>query len=341
MATNLDPQLLAQILAMQQGQGLGQWSGTGNLRDWMVDRRRDVVGHSGGDAGTELYSDPITRLYHGTGHETWGQDTADVYDAQGNYIGPSSGDSEALGIAKFIAMSLAAGYGADALNGAYGGAAAGTVTANDVAMMAANGMTDAQIATAIGSEAAQAMGLAGAGTGMTFAETTALAAEQGATNTAAEEAAKKAAESSIGNGAKNAVDAAGWAKTLLPIAGAVTGAIDAGDKEQTSSRDPWAPAQPYLKGLLSDGAQLYDQYKQQPFSQSQQAGYTNIGSLLDLVNNNAGGLLSGFRANASGANQFQRGTPGLLQGSSFNPTAEQWQPQGYGDMGMAQFRRGR
>lgn len=132
-----------------------------------------------------------------------------------------------------------------------------------------------------------------------------------------------------------------WFKILAPLLGAAFGANSSRDQNQQIQREPWKPAQPYLEGLLKDGAQLYDQYKQQPFSQSQQAGYTNIGSLLDLVNNNAGGLLSGFRANASGANQFQRGTPGLLQGSSFNPTAEQWQPQGYGDMGMAQFRRGR
>ena len=321
MATNLDPQLLAQLLALQQGQGLGQWSGTGNLGDWTVDRRRDVVGHSGGDAGTELYSDPITRLYQGTGHETWGQDTADVYDAQGNYIGPSSGDSEALSMAKFIAMSLAAGYGADALNGAYGGAAAGS-----------EGMVNGAFLGEGMASGVPAWDAAATAAGNTLAAGGGAAAGAGSAG---------GAGSTLASGAGKAMDALGGAKTVAGVIGAVAGAADSGDKEQTSSRDPWAPAQPYLKGLLSDGAQLYDQYKQQPFSQSQQAGYTNIGSLLDLVNNNAGGLLSGFRANASGANQFQRGTPGLLQGSSFNPTAEQWQPQGYGDMGMAQFRRGR
>ena len=326
MAANIDPQLLAQILALQQGQGLGQWSGTGNLGDWTVDRRRDVVGHSGGDAGTELYSDPITRLYQGTGHETWGQDTADVYDAQGNYIGPSSGDSEALSMAKFIAMSLAAGYGADALNGAYGGAAAGSEGMVNGAFLGEGMASGVPAWDAAATAAGNSLATTGAGSALSNVKTGTDAAST---------------LSQVGSGTKSVVDALGGGQGLAALAGGVAGALDGGDKDQTSSRDPWAPAQPYLRGLLSDGAQLYDQYKQQPFSQSQQAGYTNIGSLLDLVNNNAGGLLSGFRANASGANQFQRGTPGLLQGSSFNPTAEQWQPQGYGDMGMAQFRRGR
>lgn len=81
-------------------------------------------------------------------------------------------------LVKFAALSAGA-YGLAAAAPAAGTQA--TFTANDVAMMAANGMTDAQIAVAVGPEAASGLGLAGPGTGMTFAEATTLAAQQAGT----------------------------------------------------------------------------------------------------------------------------------------------------------------
>ena len=98
----------------------------------------------------------------------------------------------------------------------------------------------------------------------------------------------------------------------------VAGALDSRDKESTSSRAPWAPMQPYLLGLAEDGRGLYNQLKAQPFSPAQQTAYNNQFGLLNAINQNAGGLLGGFNANASGANQFVRGQPQRLQGSTFN-----------------------
>ncbi len=123
-------------------------------------------------------------------------------------------------------------------------------------------------------------------------------------------------------------------KLLATILGAGLGAKSSQDQQQTNTREPWAPAQPMLKGLINEGTDLYNQFKAQPFNGAQMAGYNNMAGLLDLVNKNAGGLLSGFQANASGANQFSRSNPqrGLI-GSSFNPTAEQWNPQSYGRFG--------
>lgn len=193
---NLTPEQLKRLLALVQGSAgtsnnsadFGQWTGTGDLAGYTVDRRRDVTGTS--PNGPDTFSDPRTRIYQSTGSSKWKTDgeTANVWDDQGNYIGPSSGDSTELGLAKFIAASVGGYYGAGAINGAgaaAGGAAGGgtqaTFTANDVAMMAANGMTDAQIAVAVGPEAASGLGLAGPGTGMTFAEATTLAAQQAGT----------------------------------------------------------------------------------------------------------------------------------------------------------------
>lgn len=103
-----------------------------------------------------------------------------------------------------------------------------------------------------------------------------------------------------------------WAMLL----GAGLGAMDGKDKTATSSRDPWAPMQPYLLGLAEDGRGLYNQLKAQPFSQAQQTAYGNVGGLLDVLNQNAGGLLQGMQANATGRNQFVRGQPRQLIGSA-------------------------
>lgn len=127
--------------------------------------------------------------------------------------------------------------------------------------------------------------------------------------------------------------AANTGLNLGGVLGAAAGALSSKDQQQTSSRDPWAPAQPMLKGLIDQLPALQQQYAQQPFNDAQKAGYNNMAGLLDLVNRNAGGLLGGFQANASGANQFVRGQPRGLIGSSFSPTAEQWSPQSYGRFG--------
>ena len=102
-------------------------------------------------------------------------------------------------------------------------------------------------------------------------------------------------------------------------------AYDAKDQKQTMTKDPWGPAQPYLKGLMADGATLYDQYKRQPFSDQQKTAYNNLGGLLNTINANAGGLMSGFQANASGANNYDRSNPRTqLTGSTFDRS--QFQP---------------
>lgn len=96
-------------------------------------------------------------------------------------------------------------------------------------------------------------------------------------------------------------------------------AYDSRDQQSTSSRDPWGPAQPYLRAMMADGASLYDRYKNNPFSEQQKTAYNNLGGLLNTINSNAGGLLSGFQANASGANNYDRSNPRRqLTGSTFD-----------------------
>lgn len=89
------------------------------------------------------------------------------------------------------------------------------------------------------------------------------------------------------------------------LLGAGLGALGSKSQTQTSTRDPWSAAQPFLKQQLAQGSQLSNQYAAQPFSQAQQNAYGNVGGLLDYINGNAGGLMA--NAGAVGQNQFRRG----------------------------------
>lgn len=116
-----------------------------------------------------------------------------------------------------------------------------------------------------------------------------------------------------------------WGKLGLQALGAYKGYQDGKDQQQTQTRDPWGPAQPYILEALQQGQKLNQQYQAQPFSPQQQTAYNNLGSLLNLANTNAPGLLSGFQANATGANNYDRSNPRkALLGSA--PMQGNWNP---------------
>lgn len=119
--------------------------------------------------------------------------------------------------------------------------------------------------------------------------------------------------------------------SLLPmLLGAGLGAAGAKDQQITSTRAPWDPMQPYLKGIASEGADLYAHYKAHPFSQAQQAAYSNVGGLLDAMNQSAPGLLAAMQQTAGGGNQFVRGRQNSVPtyGMNWNFT-----PQAFGNFG--------
>lgn len=109
-----------------------------------------------------------------------------------------------------------------------------------------------------------------------------------------------------GSGGMNWTD---WGKLALQAYGAYQGSKDAKDQTQTQTRDPWGPAQPYILANLQRGQQLQDQLAANPFTPQQQTAYNNIGGLLNLMNQNAPGLLGGYQANATGANNYDRSNP--------------------------------
>jgi len=157
---NLTPDQLAQILQ-------GQLEGYSMVRDTTT---------GGYHTGTDQYTPGAGRnlIYGPQSGGTWGTQSNDVWDEQGNYIGTSSGDSTALGLAKFGVMSAGAYYTAGAANGLESSMATGGA---DAATSAAWGQ-----GAGLGGDTLSAMGATGAtpgAVGMTAAE--AAAAEAAAT----------------------------------------------------------------------------------------------------------------------------------------------------------------
>lgn len=222
---------------------------------------------------------------------------------------------------------------------AAGGTTAGGVSGMDLAADA--GMNSVNSAGGTTWGGAQTAGTTAGTSAATKAGTTAgtTAATSGGTSTGT-----AATAATAGKGLLDIFTADGsidYAKLATGLLGAYTGYQGGKDQQQTQSRDPWGPAQPYLKGLLSEGADLYGKYKQEPFSPTEQTAYGNYGGLLDTINRGAGGLMQGFDVTASGGNQFVRGKPrnGTLIGAAFEPTAETWNPGLLGNFGTTPPRK--
>ena len=343
----LDPQTLAllqQVLNSSQmgamdANGASQFGGADGtaLDDWVINRTQGRR-YEGGESGGWVPDSSLDSVMFSKPTEGAGGKVSDWWSADGTYGGQHQAQGGGTRDLNQAIALIAGGYfGGNALAGMGEGAAA--VGAGEAAGSMANGAFLGEgVSSGVGAWDAAAINSA-LGSGQLG--TAASYAGQNLANGTASDTLGSMLNS--GNTASNAVNAAdvlntgakavGTGLNLGGVLGAAAGALSSKDQEQTTSRDPWKPAQPYLEGLLREGADLYGQYKAQPFNGAQQAGYNNMAGLLDLVNRNAGGLLSGFQANASGANQFRRGQPQGLIGSSFNPSPQEWNPQSYGRFG--------
>lgn len=109
--------------------------------------------------------------------------------------------------------------------------------------------------------------------------------------------------------------------TLTQIGGALLGAAAGGDKtvSASSTKDPWGPAQQYLKDNLASNAAMQDYYSKNPFSDLQKSSYQG------LLDANATGManVSGLLSNASNFGKSSRGVmpsmQGLLEGVTAPP----------------------
>lgn len=129
--------------------------------------------------------------------------------------------------------------------------------------------------------------------------------------------AASAAEMAVGGGSAGGLlgDATSWLKanpTLTQLGGAALGALSAKDQTQTSTqtKDPWGPAQQYLKDNLATNAAMQKHYQANPFSGEQQNAYQGL--LNTLANNQANGNV--LLGNASRFGQSAKGVMPQMQG---------------------------
>ena len=80
-----------------------------------------------------------------------------------------------------------------------------------------------------------------------------------------------------------------------PVIGGLLGGASSSGTQQggtnTVNRDPWLPAQDWMKSNLKQGQGLQNYYQQNPFNQQQQSGYANLASGADYMNRLTPGLL--------------------------------------------------
>ena len=275
---NLDPELLRQILAAGIGGNTnGYGLGVGNYTGPQITEANDP------SASLANYEQVI----YGNGQKpSWATNTWDTWNLDGTYRGEGSGDSNAMSALKFAALA-AAGYGLgtgiESLGSAGTGAASGAGAAGGV---------DAGITSMAAAPTSTSVSSLGA--------IPATGGAAGATGAAASSPAWIEAAKTVAKGA-----GLNWGSLL----GAAAGALDGKDKQSTTSRDPWAPAQPALMGLLSQGQELMTRPAVSP---EMQAAYNNAAALLANANAAAPGLLASAQANASGANNYSRLGRGLL-----------------------------
>lgn len=290
---DLTPAQLAEMQALQT-----RW--VAPVTTWTEGGETELTpGHYGGDLNTDRFSpsaywvpEMVTRgmgenieqvpdpsgagrweYRQDANRSTWGNsDRTGLWDANGRWRGYDTNSTGLRNLANFAATAAAmyaggqalAGAGGAGAGGAAGSGAAGMTTAEQVAMMAANGMTDAQIAAALGTQGAQAAGLAGVGGGAAAAGTTAAGA---------------AAPAAGGAGA--ATGLAGAAKTALPWVSAATqlyGTYAQGKAAQDAAAAQQAAAQ---QGIGEQRRQF--DLVQSLLAPYAQAGTKAIGAQADLA----------------------------------------------------------
>ena len=129
---------------------------------------------------------------------------------------------------------------------------------------------------------------------------------------------------------------------LTSNAGAIAGGLlgflgnrDSGKaNETTTTRDPWAAAQPYMLKNLQNEADLQGYYQKTPFNAQQQQGYSNLfGDIGNFRDNVAPGLMEFANRGMTSSYQRQRGgAPG--SGGGYGGAV---QPGGMGQSGQVPF----
>ncbi len=99
--------------------------------------------------------------------------------------------------------------------------------------------------------------------------------------------------------------------SVVSIAGGVKGLLDdggGGGGQASASREPWGPAQPWLKEQISRGQALQNFYQQNPFGAQQKVAYQNLFGDIDNYRNMIMPTLLGT-ANSLITQPYQRSVP--------------------------------
>lgn len=299
------------------------------------DANGGVSGYSARDGmqmtpnGDGTFSGRITGAYDGGGDGGQYGSWTGKFDAQGNLIGDAEwGKNDRSGswldqngwmIPLAVAGWAASPYamaGAGAAEGA-GAAGAGGISIESMtpeligsSMETSGGLLGTQALTA-GGIPASAIPTFSALTPEMAAITAGMTPEALATlGTAAASAGGASVFSQL-------IDAIGGPKTAAQLAGAALGAAASGRTQggtQTASKEPWSAAQPWLRGLLDQGAALQDYYQRNPTNAIQDTARQNYLSGVDNFNQNtAPGLMNWANSWMNGSNTYRpTGGNGLL-----------------------------
>jgi len=199
-----------------------------------------------------------------------------TYDPSGALMNEGNGNNKMTTKDYLTYLALVVGAGALGGAGGAGGAAAGGAEAGG-ANLGAGGYTSA------------AGGAAGAG--------------GGAGGGGLWEAAK-----SVVSPAVSALTS-GNGSTLGGLLGAGLGALSSKDQTTSSTKDPWAPAQDFIKQQIAQGQSLSNQYQARPFSDAQKTAYGNLASIINGANANAPNMSDFINRQMSGGTAYDPRDP--------------------------------
>lgn len=96
---------------------------------------------------------------------------------------------------------------------------------------------------------------------------------------------------------------------LGPIAGSVVGGLMSdGGEQQSTSKEPWSAAAPWLRENIAQGQNLQAYYQQNPWNSLQQTGYQNTFSDIDNFRNSIAPGMMDFANRLMGTNYSRGGT---------------------------------
>jgi len=244
-----------------------------------------------------------------------------TYDSSGKYGGQLARDDGSGGAILKLALmaaggSLLGGTGAAAdlgtggsagLSGAYGGASGATAAAG-------NGLLNAKPATPAGGISGDIQPMSNQLTGVDLTDpayagtTTGGVTPGGALGDSAPDWGSTIAGDGVNANSGGLLDGLGGLKTVGGIAAALAGALGNKDQKQTvtttGTKDPWGPAQDWIKSNIAQGTQLQSDYMNNPFNTAQKTQYGNIAGLLNGINGNQGALTDFINRGLTGANAY-------------------------------------